>query len=140
MKILYDYALQFVGIPYIYGGENPAEGLDCSALVRWLLKSQGVRIDGSGNSQSLFNQFSKKNSGTKAGLGALVFYGKGATGINHVAMCLDENLHIEAGGGSPTVLTRGAAFLRTAFVRISPIRVTDRQAIFMPEFPFRPTE
>jgi hypothetical protein len=38
------YAVQFKGLPYIYGGENPNSGFDCSGLVQYVYKHFGIDL------------------------------------------------------------------------------------------------
>ena len=40
----YDKALTQVGVPYVYGGEKPGTGFDCSGLVQWAAAQLGVSI------------------------------------------------------------------------------------------------
>lgn len=37
-------ALQLQGRPYVYGGESPGEGFDCSGLVAYVYHRQGLRL------------------------------------------------------------------------------------------------
>ncbi|WNB75579.1 MULTISPECIES: C40 family peptidase [Methylomonas] len=37
-------ALQLQGAPYVYGGESPSEGFDCSGLVYYVYYRQGLRL------------------------------------------------------------------------------------------------
>lgn len=37
-------ALQLQGHPYVYGGESPREGFDCSGLVVYVYNRQGLRL------------------------------------------------------------------------------------------------
>lgn len=39
-----DYGKQFLGVPYVWGGTNPATGLDCSGLVQLVYKHFGVNL------------------------------------------------------------------------------------------------
>ena len=139
MQIIYDYALKFVGIPYIWGGKS-FDGIDCSGLMKWLLLSGGVRLDGLPNTQQLYDFFSqpKNHSHQEPALGALVFYGQSKSQINHVALCLSKRVHIEAAGGDSTTLTLADAKLKRAFVRITPIRSTGLVGIYMPDYPELP--
>lgn len=134
------YAMQFVGVPYKFGGMSPMEGLDCSALVRLVLRSQGIWFDTPYTSQTLYAHFSKSENhvGVTPELGALVFYGNDNKGIDHVAMCLTREQHLEAAGGDHTTLTLAQAIERRAYVKLTPIRTQHRVAIFLPHYPFKP--
>ena len=37
-------AMRYSGIPYVYGGTNPARGMDCSAFVRSVFSQHGVKL------------------------------------------------------------------------------------------------
>lgn len=81
---LCNYALQYVGNPYVWGGVSLTKGADCSGFVLSVFKNYGVSLPHSSASQA--------NSGTKisqgeAKAGDLVFYGNGRR-INHVAIYL----------------------------------------------------
>lgn len=125
MKILYDYAMQFVGRPYHWGGDDPMAGFDCSGLVVELLQSEGAMPHGSDTTaQGLYNQFSKAGKAHLVipHMGCLAYYGKGLGNITHVAFCLDAYRVIEAGGGGSKTQTEADAIKQNAFVRIRPAR------------------
>lgn len=123
MKILYDYAMKHVGLPYRWGGDNPVEGYDCSGFVIELLKSVGElghNVDMT--SQGLFDHYEKQGVQNSYGLGSLSFYGMSATKIRHVGFCLDEYRMVEAGGGTSTTTNVTEAIKQNAFIRIRPIK------------------
>lgn len=128
-------ALQYVGIPYKYGGQSPPEGLDCSALSRILLKAGGIALDSSHNAQRLYDVF-QAHPTPSACLGDLVFYGDSPSSISHVAMALSAHVHVEAAGGDSSTNTLADSIARRAFVRVTPIRITQRVGIFRPPYPF----
>lgn len=81
---LCNYALQFVGNPYVWGGTSLTRGADCSGFVLSVFKNYGVSLPHSSRAQA--------NMGTtiklaEAQAGDLVFYGNGRR-INHVAIYL----------------------------------------------------
>lgn len=135
MKLLYDYALTFCNIPYKWGGNDPMEGLDCSNLIRIILKAEGFNLNGM-NSQAMYNYFRNYNEGTNIDLGALIFYGKSEKEIVHIALALDKHRHIEAASGNSSVSDLETAIEKNAFVRITPIRKDYFMAI-MPNYPFK---
>lgn len=43
-RVAVNDALQLQGKPYVYGGESPSQGFDCSGLVYYVYNRQGVRL------------------------------------------------------------------------------------------------
>ena len=119
-KILFDYALQFVGINYKWGGENPLLGYDCSGFVQELLMAAGIDPKGDQTAQGLYNYFIL-NSTREFAPGALVFFGRGVDRISHIGFCLDKDTMIEAGGGRSSTKTLAIAAQQNAFIRVRPI-------------------
>ena len=79
---LCQYAKQFVGNPYVWGGTSLTKGADCSGFVLSVFKKYGISLPRTSGSQS--------NAGTKISMseakpGDLIFYAKGGR-INHVAL------------------------------------------------------
>lgn len=79
---LCEYAKQFIGNPYVWGGTSLTKGADCSGFVLSVYKKYGISLPHSSRAQA--------NSGTKISLaearpGDLVFYAKGGR-INHVGI------------------------------------------------------
>lgn len=115
------YALAFLGKPYIWGGDDPMRGFDCSGLVQELLASVGKDPAGDQTAHGLYLHFSA--NGTliqKPEEAALAFFGTEQR-ITHVALCLNDYQMIEAGGGGSSTKTVNDAIAQNAFVRIRPI-------------------
>lgn len=88
-----DYALQFVGGRYVYGGVNPNTGVDCSGFTRYVLgKAGGINISRSSRTQSAEGQIVSYQN---ARPGDLVFYGKNGS-INHVALYMGDGKVVHA--------------------------------------------
>lgn len=45
MKQLVEYAKQFIGTPYVWGGTTPKPGFDCSGFTQYVCKQFGVTIN-----------------------------------------------------------------------------------------------
>ncbi|WP_342759749.1 NlpC/P60 family protein [Kineothrix sedimenti] len=79
---LCQYAKQFVGNPYVWGGTSLTKGADCSGFVLSVFKNFGISLPRNSGSQA--------GTGTKISIseaqpGDLIFYAKGGS-INHVAL------------------------------------------------------
>ena len=86
------YAKEFLGNPYVWGGTSLTKGADCSGFVLSIFKKYGVSLPHSSRAQA--------NCGTtikvsEAQQGDLIFYGNGKT-INHVAIYIGGGQVIHA--------------------------------------------
>lgn len=81
---LCNYALQYVGNPYVWGGTSLTRGADCSGFVLSVFKNYGVSLPHSSRAQASMGTSIKL---AEAKAGDLVFYGNGRR-INHVAIYL----------------------------------------------------
>lgn len=118
MRELVDYAMQFVGVPYKFGGSHPADGLDCSGLVQIILQAAGIDPPGDQTAQGLYNFFESRGSRSVSGAGTLCFYGESVTKISHVAFQINPYQIIEAAGAGSEAKTRVLGIASNAFVRI----------------------
>ena len=122
-----DYLLLFIGTPYIWGGNNPIQGFDCSGLICEGLKSEGIiRYYEDLSSQGIFDrlkgyykEFGPSCSNIKKN--DLLFFGSSAKRITHVAIAVDQHRMLEAGGGDQTTTSKYDAGKINAMVRIRPI-------------------
>jgi len=135
LELLKDYALQLVGLPYRWAGNDTIEGFDCSGLAIELLQSVGVLPRNYDNTaQGIYDDFVWATTSRK-GLGALAFYGKALDKISHVGMMLDTFQIIEAGGGNSKTTSTEAAAAQNAYVRMRPFNYRrDIVAIIMPNY------
>ena len=79
---LVDFACQFVGNPYVWGGTSLTKGADCSGFVLSVFKEYGYTLPHHSGSQA---QSGTKISESELLPGDLVFYSNGSR-INHVAI------------------------------------------------------
>ena len=123
MQILKDYAMQLIGTPYRWGGDDPMQGFDCSGLVIELLQSCGELPRNYDNTaQGLYEEFIRRGVISRVGFGSLAFFGKSDRHITHVGFMLDNYRMIESGGGGSATVTIEIAAQQNAFVRIRPVK------------------
>ena len=87
-----NYALNFVGNPYVYGGNSLTEGTDCSGFTKLIYGLYGISLPRSAYEQAF--------SGTRVGLanimpGDLVFSGYDGM-VGHVAIYMGNNQLVHA--------------------------------------------
>ena len=136
MDLLVQYALQFVGLPYRWGGDDTIEGMDCSGFVQELLASVGFDPKGDQTADGLYRYFKSPTRSHKGSpiKGALVFYGSSSR-VTHIAMCVDSYRIIEAAGGGSRTRTIEDAARDNAYVRIRPYDYrSDIVAIHFPKY------
>lgn len=86
------YAKTFLGTKYVYGGNTPETGFDCSGFVKYVLAEYGYSIPRTSASQySATARISK----SELKLGDLIFFGSSGT-VSHVGMYIGENNFIHA--------------------------------------------
>jgi cell wall-associated NlpC family hydrolase len=86
-------ALNYLGVPYRWGGAVPMTGFDCSGLVRFVYAQLGVNLVHYAASQ--FASFPKLDP-TQLAPGDLVFFEPKADGPGHVGMYIGHDQMIEA--------------------------------------------
>jgi len=82
--IALDWALAQVGTPYVWGGETPGVGFDCSGLVQAAYKVAGISLPR--GAQDQFDAGPELGSGTILEPGDLVFFGGGPDSVSHVGL------------------------------------------------------
>ena len=92
-----NYAMQFLGNKYVYGGTTPS-GFDCSGFTQYVYKHFGVNIN-----RTAAAQYSNGTAVTDLQAGDLVMFGK--SGINHVGIYMGGNTFIHAANSSRGVTT-----------------------------------
>lgn len=106
-----NYAQQFVGNPYRYGGNSLTGGIDCSGFTQQVLAKFGYSISRTSSSQAT-EGIRVSTSNLRAG--DLLFYGDGG-GINHVAIYIGGGQVVHASNSAP--YPKGGIKISSAFYR-----------------------
>lgn len=104
-----NYAGQFVGNPYVYGGTSLTNGTDCSGFTQSVLANFGISISRTAASQS--------GGGTAVDMsnlqpGDLLFYDNGS-GIGHVSMYIGNGQVVHASNEQTGIIVSSVDY-RTA--------------------------
>lgn len=137
LALIVEYAFQFVGTPYIWGGNHMLEGVDCSGYVCEIARFGGFLGREDLSAQGLYEHLMKIPHARpgELGRGAFVFYGPSVNDIKHVAFMIDDNRILEAGGGGKKIKTLAEARAAGAMVRGRTLNYrTDRVAVVMPPY------
>ena len=90
-----DFALQFEGNPYVYGGTSLTNGADCSGFVMSVFANFGYSLPRVAAAQC---DASTKKDISQLEPGDLVFYGSGY--VDHVALYIGDGKIIHASGAA----------------------------------------
>ncbi|ABW12176.1 NLP/P60 protein [Parafrankia sp. EAN1pec] len=111
------YAQGQLGIPYLWGGDGPAEGgFDCSGLTRAAYLAAGIDLPRTAQTQ--YEAGPVVPPGEPLQIGDLVYYGT-ATNIHHVAIYIGNGQMITAPGDNKVV--------RIALYRWKEMTISERQ-------------
>jgi uncharacterized protein YgiM (DUF1202 family) len=89
---LVQYALQFVGNRYVWGGESLTNGVDCSGFTMKIYEKFGIYLPHSSKAQP---SYGTKIKASEAQPGDLFFYGSGST-ISHVGIYIGDGKIVHA--------------------------------------------
>lgn len=104
---LVNYALQFVGNPYVYGGSSLTSGTDCSGFTMSVYRHFGYSLNRSSRDQ-IYN-------GTNIGIyevqpGDLLFYNNGGSTIGHVAIYIGDGKIVHASTPKTGIIVSNAYY------------------------------
>lgn len=89
-----NYALQFVGNRYVWGGTNPNTGADCSGFVQYVLRNAaGVSLPRTSREQA---KTGRAINSSEMRPGDLIFYTNSGGVVNHVAMYIGNGQIVHA--------------------------------------------
>ena len=102
---------QYMGVPYIYGGNDPSKGIDCSRFTQ--LTAQGVGMNIPRTCSTQFNWFKERGllvDQAQAMPGDFVYFGSRASPSGwHVGIYLGNGKILDAAGRGKPVAVRSIA-------------------------------
>lgn len=88
------YATNLIGTPYVWGGNTPAQGLDCSGLLYYIQKKAGSEVEDM--TASDYSTIGKKIDIGQKKPGDFLFFG---IPVTHCAIYIGNGYMIESRGG-----------------------------------------
>ena len=92
VRRLTSIAMQYVGVPYVYGGSTP-DGFDCSGFVMYVFRQAGISLPRTADDQYLIGV---PVSPSNLRAGDLVFFVDDSGELSHVGMYLKDGEFIHA--------------------------------------------
>ena len=118
-EIALKVAWSYLGKPYLWGGDDPMAGFDCSGFAVEYCKSGGrLPRTGDWTANGLYGKFKAVVIPYE---GCLVFWENNGR-IIHVEICLDDTFAIGFSGGGSDTLTVQDAIKANAYCKIRPFK------------------
>ena len=86
-------AIQYLGVPYVYGGSTPTGGFDCSGFVQYVYRQMGIDLPRTADVQYLVGTPVEKD---QLRTGDLVFFAGDYVNVSHVGIYLSDGNFIHA--------------------------------------------
>jgi cell wall-associated NlpC family hydrolase len=114
-KNIINNAQAMLGVNYYYGGISPKTGFDCSGLVYYSHKKQGIKLP-----RTTTGQLKNVKRINKSSLqpGDLVFFAINHRSVSHVGIYLGNNkfIHSPSTGKKVNITSMNSAYWRSRFV------------------------
>lgn len=109
-----NFALQYVGGPYVYGGTSLTNGADCSGFVMTVYKNFGYSLPRTADDQSLVGvEVSRENIQP----GDLIFYDYGTGVVQHVAIYTGNGQMVHAANTRLGIISGNAFYSSIISIR-----------------------
>lgn len=86
-------AKNYIGVPYVFGGETPEEGFDCSGFLEYVFAKNGIEIPRTADEQYKLGKLVKQS---QLVAGDLVFFTTYEPGASHCGIYLGNDKFIHA--------------------------------------------
>lgn len=114
------YAWKMINKPYIWTGDDPLRGFDCSGLVIEILRAVNLLPEKGDWTADILSTFFPQVQIPYGGC-LIFFHNSEMIRFIHVEYCIDDELSIGASGGGSKTLTIQDAINSNAFVKVRPI-------------------
>ena len=107
-------SMQYIGVPYVFGGNSPKYGLDCSAYVKLVYSQVGINLPRTADAQ-----FEVGTPVASADLlpGDAVFFETYAPGASHVGIYIGDGNFIHASSSKGvTISSLGASYYSSHYL------------------------
>lgn len=104
---LCEYAVQFVGNPYVWGGTSLTKGADCSGFTLKIYEKYGVELPHKAQLQSGYGTTIDPSD---AQPGDLLFYGSSTKNITHVAIYIGDGQIVHANDSKTGIIISNANY------------------------------
>jgi cell wall-associated NlpC family hydrolase len=108
-------ARESIGIKYIFGGNNPLVGLDCSALIRHIVSAFDISLPRTAQEQARMGRAVPKDR-SQMKPGDLLTFGSGSR-ITHIGMYIGEGRFIHASTTKKRVIESSLDVTSSSLVR-----------------------
>jgi len=111
-QLLHEVAARYLGTPYLWGGTDPARGLDCSAYVRLVMREFGIELPRTSREQY------RAAPPVQGNLlpGDLLFFSEDGRRITHVAIYLGNGYMAHSAQSRGGVVIEPARNLQAIYV------------------------
>ena len=109
-----DYAMQFLGNRYVFGGTSLTRGTDCSGFTMRVFQHFGISLSRTSKAQA---NNGRTISDSEIQPGDLIFYGRsGVSGIGHVAIYIGNGKIVHAASSRTGIIISNARF--TSIIKV----------------------
>ena len=124
-----EYALQYVGTFYSWGGDDPA-AWDCSGLLSEIAQAVGyIKRNERLTAEGFRTRFIEYKIDEMIPGCAVIFFDKEQNKATHIEMAISRGRTIGASGGGSKTITKEDAMRDNAFVKIRPLNTGDKREI-----------